>query len=177
MITIRTGNITESTSEYIVNSANDRLILGSGVAQEIKEKWWPNIQWECHEKIQELGGSMPIGTTIITNGWNIGKPIIHAVVKKLWSDRVSARDVVLVTRTIVSQSLSLWIPSIALPAFWSWSWKLPHRLSALSMRLWIELATKYTRGGEQLNIEIILVNNETLKIFEEVFWVNKSLHS
>ena len=41
------GDITELGVEAIVNAANEKLELGSGVAEAIREKGGPTIQKEC----------------------------------------------------------------------------------------------------------------------------------
>lgn len=69
------GDITEQTTDAIVNPANAELILGGGVAGAIRRKGGPKIQEEC----DRLGGT-PVGTAVITTGGNLkAKHVIHAV--------------------------------------------------------------------------------------------------
>ena len=69
------GDITELETDVIVNAANDRLILGGGVAGAIRKKGGPTIQEECN-KI----GSTFVGGAVITTGGNLkAKHVIHAV--------------------------------------------------------------------------------------------------
>lgn len=69
------GDITEQTTDAIVNAANSRLVLGAGVAGAIRRKGGPTIQQEC----DEIGGT-PVGTAVITGAGNLpAKHVIHAV--------------------------------------------------------------------------------------------------
>ena len=69
------GDITECETDAIVNAANDRLILGGGVAGAIRKKGGPAIQEECNK----IGGTF-VGGAVITTGGNLkAKYVIHAV--------------------------------------------------------------------------------------------------
>lgn len=69
------GDITEMDTEAIVNAANDRLILGAGVAGAIRTKGGPSIQEEC----DGIGGSF-VGGAEVTGGGNLKADyVIHAV--------------------------------------------------------------------------------------------------
>jgi O-acetyl-ADP-ribose deacetylase (regulator of RNase III) len=69
------GDITELDVDAIVNAANDRLVLGSGVAGAIRRKGGPSIQAEC-----DTIGGCPVGQAAITTGGTLkAKYVIHAV--------------------------------------------------------------------------------------------------
>ncbi len=69
------GDITEMETDAIVNAANDRLILGGGVAGAIRRKGGPEIQKEC----DKIGGTC-VGGAVITTGGNLkAQHVIHAV--------------------------------------------------------------------------------------------------
>ena len=69
------GDITEIQTDAIVNAANDRLILGAGVAGAIRRKGGPEIQAEC----DRIGGTFVGGAVITTGGKLKAKHVIHAV--------------------------------------------------------------------------------------------------
>jgi O-acetyl-ADP-ribose deacetylase (regulator of RNase III) len=69
------GDITEMRTEAIVNAANMRLILGSGVAGAIRKKGGPKIQEECNK----IGGTFVGGAVKTTAGDLKAKYVIHAV--------------------------------------------------------------------------------------------------
>ncbi len=74
-IILTQGDITEITTEVIVNAANAQLKLGGGVAGAIRRKGGPSIQEEC-DKI----GSTFVGGAVITTGGNLkANYVIHAV--------------------------------------------------------------------------------------------------
>ncbi len=69
------GDITEQTTDAIVNAANSALILGAGVAGAIRKKGGQAIQAEC----DNIGGC-PVGGAVITTGGNLkAQHVIHAV--------------------------------------------------------------------------------------------------
>ncbi len=69
------GDITEMTTEAIVNAANAQLILGAGVAGAIRKKGGPKIQEECYKKAPTF-----VGGAVITTAGNLkAKYVIHAV--------------------------------------------------------------------------------------------------
>jgi len=69
------GDIAEMQTEAIVNAANARLILGSGVAGAIRTKGGPQIQQECNK----IGGTFVGGAVKTTAGNLRAKYVIHAV--------------------------------------------------------------------------------------------------
>jgi len=69
------GDITEMETDAIVNAANDRLVLGGGVAGAIRRKGGPAIQAEC----DRIGGAC-VGGAVLTSGGNLkARHVIHAV--------------------------------------------------------------------------------------------------
>jgi O-acetyl-ADP-ribose deacetylase (regulator of RNase III) len=69
------GDITDQTTDAIVNAANTALQLGGGVAGAIRRKGGPKIQEECNR----IGGTH-VGGAVITTGGNLkAKYVIHAV--------------------------------------------------------------------------------------------------
>lgn len=69
------GDITEMDTDAIVNAANDRLVLGGGVAGAIRRKGGPAIQAEC----DKIGGTFVGGAVITTGGKLKARHVIHAV--------------------------------------------------------------------------------------------------
>jgi len=69
------GDITEMETDDIVNAANDRLILGGGVAGAIRRKGGSQIQAEC----DRIGGTFVGGAVLTTAGRLKARYVIHAV--------------------------------------------------------------------------------------------------
>ncbi len=69
------GDITDQTTDAIVNAANAALQMGGGVAGAIRRRGGPKIQEECNR----IGGTH-VGGAVITTGGNLAaKYVIHAV--------------------------------------------------------------------------------------------------
>ena len=68
------GDITDLSTDAIVNAANDHLVMGSGVAGAIKKKGGQIIEDEAVKK-----GPISIGEAVWTTGGNLkAKYVIHA---------------------------------------------------------------------------------------------------
>lgn len=73
-IKIVQGDITELEVDAIVNAANNRLFLGSGVAGAVRTKGGPSIQQEC-----DRHGPIEVGEAALTGAGNLkAKWVIHA---------------------------------------------------------------------------------------------------
>jgi len=85
MLEIYLGDITEETTDVIVNAANSLLAGGSGVDGAIHEAGGDEIVKEC-QKIIATQGECPTGEAVITSSGNLKcKYIIHTV-GPIWSD-------------------------------------------------------------------------------------------
>ncbi|MEE8368955.1 MAG: macro domain-containing protein, partial [Thermoanaerobaculia bacterium] len=68
------GDITELEVDAIVNAANERLDLGSGVAGAIRKKGGPSIQAEC-----DAIGPIEVGDAVVTGAGELAaRFVIHA---------------------------------------------------------------------------------------------------
>jgi O-acetyl-ADP-ribose deacetylase (regulator of RNase III) len=73
------GDLTEETTDAIVNAANNDLILGGGVAGAIARRGGPEIQREC-----SAHGPIPVGDAAITQGGRLPAAwVIHAASMRL----------------------------------------------------------------------------------------------
>ncbi|MGB9791503.1 MAG: macro domain-containing protein [Thermacetogeniaceae bacterium] len=105
------GDITEMTTEAIVNAANSYLKHGGGVAGAIVRKGGKIIQEES-DKI----GYCPVGSAVITGAGNLkAKYVIHAVGPRMGEGN---EDIKLKSATVKSLELAeeKGIESIAFPA-------------------------------------------------------------
>jgi O-acetyl-ADP-ribose deacetylase (regulator of RNase III) len=73
------GNITDETTDAIVNAANSGLLGGGGVDGAIHSAAGPSLLAEC-KKIREQRGPLPPGQAVTTSGANLkSRYVIHTV--------------------------------------------------------------------------------------------------
>ncbi len=74
-LSLAEGDITNESTDAIVNAANTRLAGGAGVDGAIHQAGGPSIMEEC----RKIGGC-PTGQAVITTGGNLrAKYVIHTV--------------------------------------------------------------------------------------------------
>ncbi len=116
-IQVRQGDLTQEHVDAIVNAANSRLALGSGVAGAIRQHGGQAIQEECNRWVREHG-TVPTGQVAVTGAGSLScKVVIHAV-GPIWQGGTQGEDELL--RMAVWNSLlkahELRLTGIALPA-------------------------------------------------------------
>jgi O-acetyl-ADP-ribose deacetylase (regulator of RNase III) len=84
-ICVAQGDITEFQGDAIVNAANNRLILGTGVAGAIARKGGPAIQDECNAH-----GPVRVGQAAITGGGDL--PVRHVIHAAAMGDEPASRQ-------------------------------------------------------------------------------------
>src|SRR5579864_3223959 len=78
-IELAMGDITDETTDAIVNAANSGLLGGGGVDGAIHRAAGPALLAEC-KKIREQRGPLPPGQAVATSGANLkAKYVIHTV--------------------------------------------------------------------------------------------------
>ena len=105
------GDITDSETDAIVNTANNHLWMGSGVAGAIKAKGGVEIEKEAKAK-----GPIPIGEAVATSAGKLKvKYVIHAVV--MGQDlRTDEKYIRAATWNSLKRAEELKLSSIAFPA-------------------------------------------------------------
>ena len=89
-LVILTGDLTEQSTDAIVNAANSDLRGGGGVDGAIHRAGGPTILEECQKYVQKHG-PLPPGRAMITSGGNLKVSfVIHTVGPIYKSDRESA---------------------------------------------------------------------------------------
>jgi O-acetyl-ADP-ribose deacetylase (regulator of RNase III) len=159
-LVLANGDITEQTTDAIVNPANSELILGGGVAGAIRRKGGPKIQEEC----DKIGGT-PVGTAVITTGGNLkAKYVIHAVGPMMGEgdeDR-KLRDATLNSLKIADQHK---LKSLAFPAISTGIFGYPIDRCAQIM---LTTTIDYVRGKTGLEKSVFcLWGDEAYQVFEK----------
>ena len=152
------GDITELAIDAIVNPANDKLQMGTGVAGALLKKGGASIQNEC----DRIGGT-PVGTAVITGAGDLNaKHVIHAV-----GPRMGEGDEDRKLSSAVRSSLALadrhGLASIALPAISTGAFGFPMDRCA---RITLTEIHRYLQGGTKLSrVVVCLYDDEALATF------------
>lgn len=109
LLRIAKGDITTFEGDAVVNAANDRLILGSGVAGAIRRRGGPEIQEEC-----DRHGPIRVGEAAVTGAGELPvKYVIHAAV--LGAEPASYDSVRRATRAALARARELGLKTVAFP--------------------------------------------------------------
>ena len=154
------GDITEQTTDAIVNAANTALQLGGGVAGAIRRKGGPRIQEECNR----IGGTY-VGGAVITTGGNLAaKHVIHVVgpIHGTEHDDSKLKDATLNSLKLADEKD---LKSIAFPAISTGIYGFPKGRCATIM---LSTTLAYLEGPTKLEkVVYCLYDKETLGIFED----------
>ena len=153
------GDITDQTTDVIVNAANAALQLGGGVAGAIRRRGGPKIQEECNK----IGGTR-VGGAEITTGANLtAKYVIHAVGPIFGEDHEDEKlkDATLNSLLLADKNR---LKSITFPAISTGIFGFPKDRCATIM---LSTTVAYLEGPTGLEkVVFCLYDNETLDIFE-----------
>ncbi len=156
------GDITEETTEAIVNAANSSLVGGGGVDGAIHRAGGPAIMAECR-KI----GRCPTGHAVITTGGNLkSKFVIHTVGPR-YQDGTKTEAALL--RSAYQESLKLAskknLKSIAFPAISTGAYGYPlHEAARIALQTTIE----YLDAHKDIElVRFVLYDHHTYDIFKE----------
>ncbi len=154
------GDITDMKTDAIVNAANEKLILGGGVAGAIRKKGGPEIQKECNE----IGGTH-VGGAVITTGGNLkAKHVIHAVGPRMGegNEDEKLKNATLNSLKVADKNN---LKSISLPAISTGIFGFPIKRCALIM---LQTTIKYLNGQTDLEKVIFcLFGHDSYKVFED----------
>lgn len=167
-ISLVTGNIAEVEAAAIVNSANNDLILGGGVAGAIHKVGGPAIQEECNRI-----GTIPLGEAVCTSAGNLkARFVIHAAALSLgtWATKENVR---LATRNALLRAEERKCKSIAFPALGTGIGAFPIDRSAEIM---LEEVLRHLKNGSTLEkVIFVLYDEKTFKAFEEKMgWIDET---
>jgi O-acetyl-ADP-ribose deacetylase len=161
IITVRKGDITESSAEAIVNAANNYLWMGSGVAGAIKHRGGQEVEAEAISK-----GPIEVGEAVVTGAGNLPqKYIIHAAAmgQDLRTDTTKIRRA---TINSLLRAEELHLVSIDFPALGTGVGGFPPEQAAIIMiaetKSFLEKSSSLERVG------FILFDNDTFESFKRV---------
>lgn len=153
------GDITEQTTDAIVNAANVALQMGGGVAGAIRRRGGSAIQEECNR----IGGTYVGGAVITTGGKLAAKYVIHAVGPRHRDEHADAKlkDATLNSLLLADKNR---LKSLAFPAISTGVFGFPKDRCATIM---LSTTIAYLEGPTKLErVVFCLYDNRTLEIFE-----------
>jgi O-acetyl-ADP-ribose deacetylase (regulator of RNase III) len=154
------GDITDQTTDAIVNAANAALQMGGGVAGAIRRRGGPKIQEECNR----IGGTY-VGGAVITTGGNLAaKYVIHAVGPRHGEEHEDSKlkDATLNSLLLADRNN---LKSIAFPAISTGIFGFPKDRCATIM---LSTTIAYLDGPTKLEkVVYCLYDKKTLEIFEQ----------
>ena len=161
VIKVVMGDITEETTDAIVNAANSHLKHGGGVAGAIVRKGGRIIQEES-DKI----GYCPVGKAVYTTGGNLkAKYVIHAVGPR-WGEGDEESKLRSAVRSALEVATELNLSSVAIPAISTGIFGYPKREGT---KVILEEVYKFLKERDTSLKEVHLTNidEETSMLFVE----------
>jgi O-acetyl-ADP-ribose deacetylase (regulator of RNase III) len=160
-VVVRRGDITESTTDAIVNAANNDLQLGAGVAGAIRRRGGPSIQAEC-----DAVGPIPLGEAAVTGAGNLSaRFVIHAASMSLGQPTLEP-NLRAATLNSLKRATELKLRSIAFPAIGTGVAGFPIDRCAQVM---LEVIRSHLTSGSTLErIEFVLFDESAKTAFEHV---------
>jgi O-acetyl-ADP-ribose deacetylase (regulator of RNase III) len=172
-IVLSQGDLTEMSTDAIVNAANNDLQLGGGVAGAIRRKGGPLIQQEC-----DAIGAIPVGYAAITTGGNLkARYVIHAASMQL-GGRTTASALRSSTVHCLRIAAEKALKSIAFPAVGTGIAGFPLRDCAEIM---LDECVRHLKGPAPLEkIHFVLFDESSLEVFKQVWkeiWSREQLNA
>lgn len=156
------GDITELKVDAIVNAANNKLLMGGGVAGAIKRKGGKLIEEEAVKK-----GPIKIGGAVFTSAGNLkAKYVIHAATMGMdfKTDEVKIRDS---CRNALKAAKELKISSIAFPALGSGTGGFPLLASAKIMAQEVLRHLRQEEGAGLKEVVFCLFDQKAFDVFNK----------
>lgn len=165
------GDITQQSTDAIVNAANSSLMGGGGVDGAIRRAGGPRILEECREIIKKIG-RLSTGQAVITSGGNLpAKFVIHTVgpIYREMKDKREEEGQEGLLRSCYIESLKLavenGIKTISFPSISTGAYRYPLEEAA-------PIAVKAVRDFLEENTSIrevrfVLFNDETYEAYVE----------
>jgi O-acetyl-ADP-ribose deacetylase len=153
------GDITDLEVDAIVNAANDRLQLGTGVAGAIRQKGGPSIQEECNR----IGGT-PVGTAVMTGAGHLkARQVIHAVGPQM-GEGDEDKKLASAVRAALALADRRGMKSIAVPAISTGNFGFPLDRAA---RIMLTEIHRFLQGGTKLErVMVCLHGDEAFGVFK-----------
>jgi O-acetyl-ADP-ribose deacetylase (regulator of RNase III) len=160
-IRLEEGDLSQASVDAIVNAANTRLVLGSGVAGAIRERGGPEIQREC-----DAHGPIGLGEVALTGAGKLpARHVIHAAGMEPGGS-VAEGPLRACTRAALELADARGLRSIAFPAIGTGVGGFSVQRCAEVMLE--EVRAHVERGSRLEEIRFVLFGEPAYRIFEQV---------
>ena len=159
-IRIEEGDLTEARTDAIVNAANTRLLLGSGVAGAIREKGGPDIQRECDRL-----APVALCDVSLTGGCALpARHVIHAAAMEPGSS-VTEDALRSVTRRSLALAVERGFRTVAFPAIGTGVGGFPlHRCAEVMIE---EIERQLGEPSCLEEVRLVLFGEPAFRVFEQ----------
>jgi O-acetyl-ADP-ribose deacetylase (regulator of RNase III) len=162
-IVLLKGDITERDTDAIINTSNNRLILGSGLAGAIKAKGGNQIVDECARH-----GSIDIGETVLTSGGNLKTGAVIHVALTEYDGQITNENIEKSLRNCLKLANKQRFKSIAIPDMSVGISRFPPEVCAETVCMVLkEYMARKSRNLQR--IEIVLWDIDTLRIYKQKY--------
>lgn len=157
------GDITERKSDAIINTANNMLILGSGLGGAIRAKGGETISAECAKY-----GRIAVGDAIITSAGNLkAKYIIHAVLME-YDGLIEEENITKSLQSSLRLANKKKLRSISIPDMSLGIVRFSPELCATTLFTVLKRFIEEENSSLEL-IEVVLWDIETLRTYKEIY--------
>ncbi|WP_446898646.1 macro domain-containing protein [Clostridium sp. LBM24168] len=162
-IIIKKGNITDETSDAIVNPANSSMQHGGGAALAILKAGGPQIQSDSNKLIEKIG-LLPVGKAVITYGHNLPSKFVIHTVGPIMGEGNEDKKLKMAVKSVLNLAESYNLKSISIPAISSGIFGFPKNKCA---EILLETSVNFFKTGNVDLQTIVMCNydDETYKIF------------
>ncbi len=154
-LSVTKGDITQQTTEAIVNAANSSLMGGGGVDGAIHRAGGPAILEECKQIVAKRG-RLPTGQAVITTGGNLKARYVIHTVGPIWHGGSNGEAELL--ESAYRESLKLanekHLKSISFPSISTGAYGYPINEAA---RVALKAATSFLKGSRTSIKELVFV--------------------
>ncbi len=162
-IVLLKGDITERDTDAIINTSNDRLILGSGLGGAIKAKGGSQIVDECAHH-----GTIALGEAVQTSGGNLKTGSVVHVALTEYDGQITGENIEKSLQNSLKLANRQRFKSIAIPDMSVGIVRFPpEKCAEIVLTVLKDYIAKKSRGLQR--IEIVLWDIDTLRVYKRKY--------
>jgi O-acetyl-ADP-ribose deacetylase (regulator of RNase III) len=164
-LSIVQGDITDQSTDAIVNAANSGLMGGGGVDGAIHRAGGPAILEECR-RIREERGRLPAGQAVITTGGKLKARYVIHTVGPVWRGGGSGEPDLLASayRQSLTLAVEQGLKTMSFPSISTGAYAYPVEPAA---RLALQTVIEFLRKNDSLDeVVFVLFDSRTARTYE-----------